>query len=101
MNKARYDSLPEDLKAVIDANSGQEVSAMAGRIMEEADAAGKAVAVERGNAIVTLDEAETARWKEAAQPVVERWLADMQEKGIDGQALIDEAKALIDKYTKM
>lgn len=99
MNKARYDSLPPDLKAVIDANSGPEVSAMFGRIQQEADAVGKAVAVERGNEIVTLDEAEAERWKQAAKPVVEKWFADMETKGIDGRALHERARKLIDKYT--
>ena len=36
-----------------------------------------------------------ARWKEAAQPVIARWIAEMEGKGIDGQALIDRAKSLI------
>jgi len=31
MNKAKYDSLPDDLKAIIDENSGAEFSAFAGR----------------------------------------------------------------------
>src|SRR5690606_37555089 len=49
MNRARYDSLPDDLKAIIDANSGPEVSAMFGRIQQAADAAARDVAVQRGN----------------------------------------------------
>lgn len=99
MNKARYESLPDDLKAVIDANSGAEVSAMFGRVQQEADAGGKAVAVERGNELITLDEAETARWKEAASQVVEQWYADMEAKDIDGRALHARAIELIDLHT--
>jgi TRAP-type transport system periplasmic protein len=100
MNKAKYDSLPDDLKAVIDANSGAEVSALAGRIMQEADKASRDVAVERGNAIVTIDGEELDRWKTAAQPVVDEWLVEMDGKGIDGAALIDKARTAIDKYTQ-
>lgn len=99
MNKARYESLPQDLKAVIDANSGPGVSAMFGRIQQAADAEGRAVAEARGNLLVTLDQAETARWKEAARPVIDNWLADMEGKGIDGRALYDKARALIEKYS--
>lgn len=99
MNKARYESLPQDLKAIIDANSGSGVSAMFGRIQQAADAEGRAVAEARGNLLVTLDEAETARWKEAARPVIDNWLADMEGKGIDGRALYDKARALIEKYS--
>ena len=96
MNKARYDSLPDDLKRVIDANSGADISAMFGRIQQAGDAPGKAVAVARGNEIITLDEAETRRWKEAAEPVVAEWIEDMRERDIDGQALLDRARALIE-----
>lgn len=99
MNKARYDSLPDDLKAVIDANSGPEVSAMFGRIQQEADAGGRNVAVERGNELITLDETETGRWKEASQPVIEQWYSEMEAKGIDGRALHEKAQELVAKYT--
>ena len=33
-------------------------------------------------------------------PVIERWKKVAAEKGVDGQALIDEARALIAKYSK-
>jgi hypothetical protein len=35
MNPAKYESLPADLKKVIDANSGAETSAWAGKIWDE------------------------------------------------------------------
>ena len=41
MNKAKYDSLPADLKKVIDANSGLALSAAAGRAFLQADVEGK------------------------------------------------------------
>lgn len=98
MNKDKYESLPDDLKKVIDDNSGLETARWAGRVMDEGDAPGKAAAEERGNKIVILDEAETQRWREASQPVIDAWIVEMNSKGMDGQALYDDAKALIDKY---
>lgn len=95
MNKARYEALPDDLRAILDAESGAKLSAFAAEVMFEYDKPGRDIAVEAGNTIVQLDEAEVARWKEAAEPVVARWVADMESQGIDGQALIDRAKALI------
>ncbi|WP_198174247.1 TRAP transporter substrate-binding protein [Mesorhizobium xinjiangense] len=101
MNKDRYESLPDDLKKVIDDNSGQEFSAFAGKTQAGADVPSRQIAVDMGNNIITLDEAEVERWKEAAQPVYDKWVQEMEAEGIDGQALIDEANALIDKYTDM
>ena len=98
MNKAKYDALPDDLKAILDAESGAKLSTFATQVMWDMDAPAKKIAQDAGNTIVTLDEAEVARWKEAAKPVVERWIADMDSKGIDGAALIEQARALIKKH---
>lgn len=100
MNKDRYESLPDDLKKVIDDNSGLEFSVFAGGTMEESDAPARQAALDRGNGIVTLNAEETAVWVEVSKPIYEEWVAEMDAKGIDGQALIDEARTLIDKYTE-
>lgn len=99
MNKDSYDAMPADLQEILGSLSGAEFSANAGRIMQEADAAGRAIAAERGNTIVTLEGEDLAIWETAAQPVVERWLGEMAEKGIDGQDLLTRARALIAQYT--
>ena len=99
MNQDSYDRLPDDLKAVIDANSGIETAAMFGRVMDEGDKVGLEIAEKLGNNIVTLDEAETQRWRDTAEPLIQAWADEMTAKGLDGQALVDEARALIDKYT--
>ncbi len=95
MNRAKYDGLPEDLRAILDEQIGIEMAAMHAQIMLDWDKPARDIATEAGSNIITLDEAEVARWKEASQPVVEAWIAEMNEKGIDGQALIDRAQELI------
>ena len=100
MNTAKYESLPDDLKKVIDDNSGEEFSAFAGRTQAEYDTPGRKIAVDRGNTIVELNAQEVAEWRAAAQPVIDNWVAEMTGKGVDGKALLEEARALIDKYTK-
>ena len=98
MNKAKYDSLPDDLKKVIDDNSGLDFSVFAGGTQSDADGPARQIAVDLGNNIITLNEQETQVWRDAAQPIYDEWVADMQTKGIDGQALIDEARQLMDAY---
>lgn len=93
MNKASYDALPDDLRTLLDDSSGAKFAGFAARTMAEYDAPGREAAA--GNNIVSISEADVAAWKEASKPVVERWIADMAGRGIDGQALIDRAKALI------
>lgn len=100
MNKDKYDSLPDDLKKVVDDNSGLEFSVFAGGTQADADGPARQIAVDLGNNIVTLSDEETQVWRETAQPIYDSWVADMNSKGIDGQALIDEAKSLMDAYGK-
>ncbi|MEO9778925.1 MAG: TRAP transporter substrate-binding protein [Sedimentitalea sp.] len=100
MNKDKYESLPDDLKKVIDDNSGLEFSVFAGGTQADSDGPARQIAVDMGNNIITLDAEQTAVWKDASQPIYEQWVADMDSKGIDGQALIDEARTLINQYTE-
>ncbi len=100
MNKPKYESLPDDLKKVIDDNSGMEFSAFAGKTQEAADGPAREIAVKLGNNIIVLDDAQVAEWEAAAAPVVDEWIADVTSKGLDGKALVEEARALIKKYTK-
>ncbi|MGH1457579.1 MAG: TRAP transporter substrate-binding protein [Paracoccaceae bacterium] len=100
MNKDKYESLSDELKAVIDANSGADVSAWAGKIMQEADAPARKIAVDRGNTIITLTPEQVAEWKAAAAPIEAGWVEEVSTNDLDGQALLDEAKALIAKHSK-
>jgi len=100
MNKPKFDSLPADLQQIIDDNSGLEFSVFAGGTQADADGPSREMALDMGNNVITLDAAQTAVWRERSQPIYDKWLADMTEKGIDGQALIDEATMLIEKYSK-
>lgn len=100
MNKDSYDALPDDLKKVIDANSGKDLARQFGVAMDEGDVRGKDIADKAGNTTITLDETETARWKTAGETVTKAWIADMDGKGLDGTTLHKDAVALIEQYSK-
>lgn len=100
MNKAKYDGLSDELKKAIDENSGEEFSVFAGETMQETDGPARDVAVKAGNNIITISGDDAAVWQKAAEPVYDNWLADMKSKGIDGDALLAEARDLIEKYSK-
>ena len=94
MNNDSYTALPDDLKAVIDANSGPEVSALFGAAMDNADLIGRKVATEAGNTITELD-GEKDRWAAVGDAVTADWIAEMDAKGLDGAALVQSAKDFI------
>jgi TRAP-type C4-dicarboxylate transport system substrate-binding protein len=96
MNLDRYNGLPDDLKAIIDQNSGVETARAFGQAMDAGDAVGLKIAQDLGNNIITLDEAETQRWKEASRATVDQWYADSTAAGFDGAALHQAAMALVE-----
>ena len=96
MNKDVYESMPDDLRAVIDRNSGLDFSVFAGGTQADADGPSRKVAVDRGNNIITVS--DTTAWDELVRPIYADWIADLDGKGIDGQKLIDDARALMDEY---
>ena len=98
MNKAKYDSLPPDMKKVIDANSGIALSAQAGRIFQEAEIVGRQQLPPDSINVISHEEIES--WKKVSQPVVDGWVKEVTDKGANGQALLDSAHSLIGKYTK-
>jgi TRAP-type transport system periplasmic protein len=100
MNKAKYDSLPPDLKRVIDANSGIETSGWLGKTQQGNDPKGKATAVERNNTITQLTTADYDAFRKAADLVDDEWVKEMNGRNFNGKQLLDGAKALIQKHTK-
>ena len=75
MNKDSYAKLPADLRAVVDAASGDGMA----KHMRNAAASEERVAVEKvtafpGAVLVKLDPAEIARWRERLKPMAEEWV---------------------------
>ncbi|MCY1664339.1 TRAP transporter substrate-binding protein [Rhizobium sp. SL86] len=100
MNKDSYDAMPDDLKKIIDANSGKDLARMFGQVMDAGDKRGKELADKAGNTTITLDEAETAKWKAQGEAVTKKWVADMDAKGLNGTGLYKDALDLIAQYSK-
>lgn len=96
MNKAKYESLPADLKKIIDNNSGQAVSGLAGKAFLQADMEGKKLTTK--NTTNVIPKAELESWKKLSQPLTDGWIADMNAKGHNGKQMLDGARALIAKH---
>jgi TRAP-type C4-dicarboxylate transport system substrate-binding protein len=101
MNKAKYDSLPADLKAVIDKNSGREFSAFLGKTQAGQDVPSKKVFEASANQkISVIPKAELEKWKKATDALDDAWAAEMTGKGFDGKGMLQTATDLIKQYTK-
>ncbi|MBV2134222.1 TRAP transporter substrate-binding protein [Pseudomonas sp. MAP12] len=100
MNQARYDSLPADLRQIIDANSGRALSAQAGRLWDtRVEENGRQLARAQDNQIHTLAPEEQQRWMEAARSLDGEWVTAVEGQGYaNGAGLLKTARQLVAKY---
>ena len=101
MNKKAYEKLPPDMKKVIDDHSGRNIAQWAGQNWVDIEGPGrKIVASKKKNKFHVIPAAEVDKMRNASKPVFERWLKEMKGLGIDGEALLTDARAMIDKHAK-
>ncbi len=79
MNERRYNSLPEDVRKVIDDMSGDNLIPKFGDWWDKWDQLGREAS--EGDEVIVLDEAERERWEDAARPVTQAWLERLEEQG--------------------
>ena len=100
MNKAKYESLPADLKKVIDNNSGMATSGWLGKTQQSNDVPSRKVVADRGNTIYQITPADAAEFVKRSSQIDDEWVADMNKRNYDGKKLLETAKALIAKHGK-
>ena len=99
MNQGTWDSLPDDLKEVVNAQSGEDFAREVGQVWRDSEEGGIKVALDSGNELIVIEEAEMAKFRERMDPVVQRWVDEVTGAGIDGQALVEAARAAIAKHS--
>jgi len=94
-----WNALPQEVKDVID-ELGPEMARWTGQYLDGhcIDAVEWAVA-EEGVEVVTLSEAEKARWDAVLQPLVDDAVAKLDAQGLPGTAFITRLYELRDKYS--
>jgi len=90
MNKERWESLPEDIKDIINDISGINLSALAGYTLTNGSLTDMEYMKEKGDEFYTLPANEMERWKDAVAYTVEDWKAKVAELGVDGEKLWSE-----------
>ena len=100
MNQGTWERLPDDLKTVVQDNSGEDFAREVGQVWRDSEDGGIKIAIDSGNELITLTEEEMAAFRQAMEPVVARWVEEVTAAGIDGQALVDAARAAIAKHSQ-
>jgi len=92
MNQQRYDRLPDDLKAILDQNSGQVLVERFGREWDKYTEQAKGAVP--SESITTVNPEQYVRWQDAARNVADEWVGDAAQRGLDAQNLLDAARQL-------
>ncbi|MCD7852798.1 MAG: TRAP transporter substrate-binding protein [Oscillospiraceae bacterium] len=101
MNKDVYESLPEDLQAIIDEYSTRDWSIGFGEVNEEeANEAWETAENEYGSTIIVPEGDDLATFQPAADAYVQNWISSITTDTFDGQAFYDEALALGEQYAQ-
>ena len=96
MNEDKYNSLPDDLKKVIDNNSGHVFGDWAAGLIDAQNAKMKAeIAGLEGHVITVAPDDVIEEYKSILAPIEAEWLEEMKGKGLDGEAVLKRAREVI------
>ncbi len=95
MNKSVYESLPDDLKQIIDKHSGISLSRAAGQAFDQVDKLGRDQAVQQGHTIITIEGgAKNPAWKPVLDANTEAYLQELEDKGLPARKVYQRATEL-------
>lgn len=93
MNPRSYARLPDDLKAVIDANSGPDTAAFFGAAWDEADRIARAeIEANPEHDIIAPSAGMMAEMNRRAEAITATWTALAQSSGIDPEAVLGDMR---------
>ncbi len=95
MNKAKWNALPADVKKVIEDVSNGWVL-VHGQTWDLTDQEGRNFTKKLGNELISLSDAESAKWRNAVEPVIENYISTTP----DGATYVSKVRKLIKKYSK-
>lgn len=94
MNKDKYNSLPDDLKKVIDDNSGMAMAKKAGKVLDDEDAIAMQNAKALGQEVIDIpDPLNNPAWKGILLEGTQQYLDDVAELGHDAQDVYQKTQA--------
>lgn len=98
MNKARYMSLPRDLRNIIDDRSGHRLSALLGWQIDLWERDAQRRVREGGAKVVNIEGDELDLWKSASGQQLSAWIEKRNAAGDDGRMLLEAVRRIAEGY---
>ncbi|UWR21954.1 C4-dicarboxylate TRAP transporter substrate-binding protein [Sulfitobacter sp. S190] len=99
MNLDTYEGLTDEQRAVIN-DTGKDMADEFGRLITSANEAAIASMKEQGVEIIELPEEERAKLVAGGEKFLDQWVETASDSGLDGAALLEEYRGLIQKWTE-
>ncbi|GBD44206.1 Solute-binding protein [bacterium HR40] len=101
MNQRRYDSLPAEVRAAIDSLSGESLVAKFGPWWNAWDELGRRDSLADGGQVTRLSDEERGRWREALEPMIDAYIADLERQGIgNAREIYDALQAKVAEFER-
>ena len=88
MNKTKWAKISPENQKIIEAIN-KEWIVKHGQAWDESDHVGVEYFKSQGNEVITLSDAESAKWKKVIAPVLDEYIAKMNKKGFNGKEIVD------------
>ncbi len=88
MNEDKWNALSDDAKAAIK-EINEEWREKHGKAWDASDMEGLKFFLKQGGQVIGQDEDQAEKWEKAAQPVIRDFIEKSDEKGIDGEKIVD------------
>jgi TRAP-type C4-dicarboxylate transport system substrate-binding protein len=95
MNKAKWESLPTDIKKIMEDNIGLETSRKAGIVYDRTEASMKKKVLESGVKVNELPMEDQAKMQLAGREIREAWAKQAEAKGLPGNAVLNYVQTLL------
>lgn len=100
MSLKAWNSLPPDMQRIVDELSGSKLSVKVGTAFDKSGKEGFEQALKKGDKAYSLPESERAAFVEKTKPIVDKWVANAESKGLPGKQVYLEILSLAEKYAK-
>lgn len=101
MNQKAWDSLPNDIQKIFDELAGLRYADESGRIYDKYALLGLEDAKKAGCKVTEFPPEQMKMLKDRFKPFNEKWVAEMEAKGLPGKKIYEDACLLAEKYSNL
>jgi len=98
INREAYEGLPADLKPVFGQFQQNIAHAVSQRLGVEFREQALKTYKDNGVELIELNDEEKQAWRDALQPLLDKWIEEREGEGLPARALIDDIRRLAEQY---